>query len=187
MRHPDDPSDSIWSAYRDYGRFGNYFVATIDPGKPLTVRYRFRITVGDAPVREVLTAKYQDYAKWGAGLAGFSDADGSWDNSFLIADGDEACILEAVDKEWAARRVTKGVANIGNFMTIRTEWNLCSKNMVKTAVQRRWWPAEKADKFDFAVAYHDFKTPLAPAIVRGKRVHSLVAKRHGRIDLPWGF
>ncbi|MFP6658945.1 MAG: DUF6807 family protein, partial [Pirellulales bacterium] len=62
MRHPDDPSDSVYSAYRDYGRFGNYFVHTIADGDSLTVRYRLRITLGAAPSREVLAAEYEKYA-----------------------------------------------------------------------------------------------------------------------------
>ncbi|MFP6611098.1 MAG: DUF6807 family protein [Pirellulales bacterium] len=61
MRHPDDPSDSVYSAYRDYGRFGNYFVHTIADGDSLTVRYRLRITLGAAPSREVLAAEYEKY------------------------------------------------------------------------------------------------------------------------------
>ena len=136
---------------------------------------------------EAMTALIERYGQWGSGLAGYSDADGSWDNSFLIADGTEAWVLEAVDREWAARRVTKGVANIGNFMTIRREWDLCSENMIQTAVDKGWWPADKVDEFDFALAYHDFETPLAPGIVRGKRVKALLEERQGRIDVPWGF
>ena len=61
MRHPDDPTDSVYSAYRDYGRFGNYFVATIPDGETLTVRYRFRITLGTAPDRKVLAAQHEKY------------------------------------------------------------------------------------------------------------------------------
>ena len=44
MRHPDNPSDSVYSAYRNYGRFGNYFVKPIADGETLTLKYRFRIT-----------------------------------------------------------------------------------------------------------------------------------------------
>ena len=61
MRHPDDPSDSVYSAYRDYGRFGNYFVKKIADGETLTLRYRFRITTGAAPPRDALAAQYEKY------------------------------------------------------------------------------------------------------------------------------
>lgn len=61
MRHPKDPSDSVYSAYRDYGRFGNYFVQPIADGETLTLRYRFRITLGDAPTREALNQQYEAF------------------------------------------------------------------------------------------------------------------------------
>lgn len=61
MRHPDDPKDSVYSAYRDYGRFGNYFVKPVADGETLTLRYRFRITLGDAPSREALNQQYKAF------------------------------------------------------------------------------------------------------------------------------
>lgn len=62
MRHPSDPADSVWSAYRDYGRFGNYFVATVPDGETRTLKYRVRITKGPAPSREELAAQFAAYA-----------------------------------------------------------------------------------------------------------------------------
>jgi hypothetical protein len=61
MRHPDDPKKSVYSAYRDYGRFGNFFVTTIPDGETLTLRYRFRITLGEAPPREQLARQWEKY------------------------------------------------------------------------------------------------------------------------------
>lgn len=61
MRHPENPIDSVFSAYRDYGRFGNYFSTTIADGETLKLNYRFRITLGDAPSREQLAAHYRQY------------------------------------------------------------------------------------------------------------------------------
>jgi hypothetical protein len=61
MRHPKNPSDSVYSAYRDYGRFGNYFVKPIADGETLTLRYRFRITLGDTPTREALNQQYEKF------------------------------------------------------------------------------------------------------------------------------
>jgi len=61
MRHPENPSDSVYSAYRDYGRFGNYFVKPIADGETLKLRYRFRITLGEAPAREELNRQYEAF------------------------------------------------------------------------------------------------------------------------------
>ena len=63
MRHPENPADSVYSAYRDYGRFGNYFVAPVADGETLTLHYRFRITLGEAPSREALQKEYDNYLK----------------------------------------------------------------------------------------------------------------------------
>jgi len=63
MRHPSNPTGSVYSAYRDYGRFGNYFVKPVKEGETLKLQYRFRITTGDAPSREALQAEYARYVK----------------------------------------------------------------------------------------------------------------------------
>ena len=44
--HPDNP-DSVYST-RDYGRFGAFFRARLEPGTPLVVRYRLVVLAGDS-------------------------------------------------------------------------------------------------------------------------------------------
>ena len=61
MRHRGNPKNSVWSAYRDYGRFGNFWVDTIPDGKTLSWTYRIRITEGEAPAREVLQKQFDDW------------------------------------------------------------------------------------------------------------------------------
>ena len=137
---------------------------------------------------DVITKLIEEYGQWGSGLAGFSDIDASWDNSFLIADGTEAWVLEAGGKHWVAKKITAGVANIGNYITIRTEWDLACDDLIEYACKKGWWPADKVDEFDFSQAYHDFKTsPLAPSFIRGKRVQQLLKQKIGQIDVNWGF
>lgn len=63
MRHPDNPKNSTWSAYRDYGRFGYYFVHTIKDKESLIIHNRIRITPGEAPSRDELQAQYDAYVK----------------------------------------------------------------------------------------------------------------------------
>ncbi len=46
--HPDNPKPTLYSAYRDYGRFGAFFRATVKQGESLTVQYRFRIERQDS-------------------------------------------------------------------------------------------------------------------------------------------
>jgi hypothetical protein len=58
MDHPDNPDSTIWSAYRDYGRFGPFFREELDPGEHLTIQYRFWISEDSMPGRDALRAKY---------------------------------------------------------------------------------------------------------------------------------
>lgn len=62
MNHPDNPKDTVFSAYRDYGRFGAFPVCSIEKSQTLTLRYRFWIGRGPTPSREELAAQYTAYA-----------------------------------------------------------------------------------------------------------------------------
>lgn len=63
MRAPSNPGDSVYSAYRDYGRFGNYFVKPVADGDTLELHYRFRISHGDAESRDAYAGYYQAFLK----------------------------------------------------------------------------------------------------------------------------
>jgi len=63
LSHPSNPDeDARWSAYRDYGRFGEFPVINLADGETVTLRYRFRVTKGEAPGREKLAEAYNAYA-----------------------------------------------------------------------------------------------------------------------------
>lgn len=63
MSHPSNPKGAVWSAYRDYGRFGPFPVIELDEGETETLKFRFRVTKGEAPPREEMAAQYQQFAK----------------------------------------------------------------------------------------------------------------------------
>ena len=64
LSHPSNPDDNArWSAYRDYGRFGEFPVIKIADGERVTLRYRFIVTKGEAPTLEKLAEAYQAYAE----------------------------------------------------------------------------------------------------------------------------
>lgn len=65
MNHPGNPPETVYSAYRPYGRFGAFFEATIPAGESLTVRYRFVIGRGDAPPRSALADRYGAFSTAG--------------------------------------------------------------------------------------------------------------------------
>ena len=51
-------ADAVYSAYRDYGRFGEFFKHTIAAGQTLKLRYRIRVGKGSLPERESLVKQY---------------------------------------------------------------------------------------------------------------------------------
>lgn len=68
MSHGDNPGKTRWSAYRDYGRFGEFPTGTIAKGESLTLKYRFLIADGEMPPVERIHKACTDYA--GAAAAG---------------------------------------------------------------------------------------------------------------------
>ena len=63
MNHPQNPKASLYSAYRDYGRFGAFFQQQIAAGESLELKYRIRITLGKTPDRAILQRQYHAYLK----------------------------------------------------------------------------------------------------------------------------
>ena len=57
MNHPDNPKPTIYSAYRDYGRFGAFFTHTIKSGESLKLCYRIWVVGGEMPARERFAGK----------------------------------------------------------------------------------------------------------------------------------
>jgi hypothetical protein len=59
MSDPANPNaDAVYSAYRDYGRFGEFFKHTIPAGQTLKLRYRIRVSEGSLPNHESLANQY---------------------------------------------------------------------------------------------------------------------------------
>jgi len=73
-------------------------------------------------------------------------------NSFLIADPEEAWVLETAGKYWAAEQV-KTVRTISNRLSIRKQFDRAHPDLIKHAVDKKWCRSE-AD-FEFARCYSD--------------------------------
>ena len=61
MDHPSNPRPTIYSAYRDYGRFGAFFTHTIKSGETLKLCYRVWIVGGEMPSRQQCISRYSAF------------------------------------------------------------------------------------------------------------------------------
>ncbi|MGB8168562.1 MAG: DUF6807 family protein [Chthoniobacteraceae bacterium] len=62
LNHPSNPKDAAASAYRDYGRFGAFWKATIPANGTAEFRARFLVIAGELPAREFIQKAWNEYA-----------------------------------------------------------------------------------------------------------------------------
>lgn len=84
------------------------------------------------------------------GPAGFRDKSFRYDNSFIIADSDEAWVLETAGIHWVAKKVGDYAAT-SNAMSIEGDFDLCSPELVEFAQENKYYDG-KGD-FNFARAF----------------------------------
>ncbi len=62
MNHPSNPKPTVYSAYRNYGRFGAFFKKKIKAGETLKLTYGICVMEGDMPPRAALAKRYAPFA-----------------------------------------------------------------------------------------------------------------------------
>ena len=134
---------------------------------------------------EVMGDLIEGYGQFGSGVPTKSHREGGYDNSFIIADPQEAWVLESVGKRWAARCTSHGYASISNQPSIRDQWDLGSRDLQAFAVEQGWWPADDQAAFDFARAYIDESVPRQVSHIRARRSGQLLAEKAGQITPGW--
>ena len=63
MNHPDNPKTTLYSAYRDYGRFGAFFTKELSEGQTLVLDYRIWVGKGELPERQDLSNRHSVFTE----------------------------------------------------------------------------------------------------------------------------
>ena len=106
-------------------------------------------------------------------------------NGFLIADTQQAWVLETSGKEWAVERV-KDVRSISNVISIGSRWDRASENLVTHALEKSW--CRTPEDFDFGRCYSDLiYSTFCAGRHRLARTDELLRQNLGEIDLPFAM
>ncbi|MHC4171953.1 MAG: C69 family dipeptidase [Planctomycetota bacterium] len=95
------------------------------------------------------------------GQGGGCEYPGQWDqnatyhNSFIIADPNEAWVLESAGRYWVAKKV-EDVWAISNLYSIEADFDEAHPDLIKHAIEMGWCRSEK--DFNFARNYGDYTT-----------------------------
>jgi secernin len=103
---------------------------------------------------QVIAGLIENYGQFGSGTPG-AGLEGAYDNSFIIADGREAWVLETAGRKWAAKKVAGGTASISNKLSLTKDFDRASKDLAGHAVASGWWPKDEERELDFTAAYID--------------------------------
>lgn len=106
-----------------------------------------------------------------------------YDNSYLLADPNEAWILETADRFWAAKKVTD-VGSISNCLSIEKDYDMIHPHAIEFAVKVGY--CKNAESFGFASAFTD---PLYTHFSKGKMRLAQTTRalngNIGKIDYPF--
>ena len=136
---------------------------------------RLAIERGDT-AQEAMETIIQLLADHGqGGICGFEDKKMTYHNSYIIADPQEAWVLETAGPFWAAQKV-KGFYSISNGLTIGQEIDEMHPDLVEHARKKKW--LKKGQDFHFARCYSDwFYTTFSASKKRRDQTYCAIRDR----------
>ncbi|MFQ6678075.1 MAG: C69 family dipeptidase [Fidelibacterota bacterium] len=127
---------------------------------------------------EIITELLAEFHQ--GGICGYQDKQFTYHNSFIIADPQEAWVLETAGHLWAAQKITSFYA-ISNGLTIGENFDLAHEDLIPTARKKRWLKSGK--DFHFAECYSDwFYTTFSKCHMRRNRSVEM-ATLGGKMDI----
>jgi secernin len=114
----------------------------------------------------------------GQGGAAFGPGEAGYHNGFLVADPDEAWVLQTSNRRWAARRVRRDA--ISNHLSLASDWEIGSRDLESFARAAGWWA--QPGRIDVSAAYRNTGVPGRISEGRLRRSRALLDAHAGRID-----
>jgi len=116
------------------------------------------------------------------GQSGDCERAGEWGkanyhNSFIIADPQQAWVLETAGRYWVAKTIKNGVYSISNIYSIERDWDEAHPKLVQHAIEMGW--TKSAKDFNFARDYGDYwgKDSVNPGGMQIRRNMTLACLR----------
>jgi dipeptidase len=115
----------------------------------------------------------------GQGGPSFSQGAEGDHHAFLLADPDEAWLLETSNRRWAARHCL--LEGVSNHYSIGSDWEFGSTDLVEFARTAGWW--QRSGRLDMAAAYCDDSVPSPSSNGRQRRSRELLSEAGGSHDV----
>ncbi|MEN8123888.1 MAG: C69 family dipeptidase [Bacteroidota bacterium] len=131
--------------------------------------------------KQVIIDLLNEYGQ--GGVCGYEDKGMFYHNSFIIADKEEAWVLETAGEFWVTKKVKEFYA-ISNGLTIGSDYDEIHPNAIKYAQKRKWIKGE----FNFALAFSDFLyTTFSACKKRKSRADEILENSLKKINIQSAF
>ncbi len=104
----------------------------------------------------------------------------TYDNGYIVADPQEAYVIETAGHEWALQRVESALG-ISNVYSVETNYESVSSTAETTAIEHGWWSRDKGP-FNFAEAYSAGDRSDGSGAMRRKRSCAVLRARSGGLE-----